>query len=42
MPRLSPPDAPGVAVLVCTADPATLAEIPVRHELVTEPSEAGR
>ncbi|MGC4798364.1 ATP-binding cassette domain-containing protein [Micromonospora saelicesensis] len=42
MPRLSPPDAPGVAVLVCTADPATLAEIPVRHELVTEPSEAAR
>lgn len=42
MPRLSPPEAPGVAVLVCTADPATLAEIPVRHELVTEPSEAAR
>lgn len=40
MPRLSPPASPGVAVLVCTADPATLAEIPARHELVTEPSEA--
>ncbi|WCN84221.1 ATP-binding cassette domain-containing protein [Micromonospora sp. LH3U1] len=38
MPRLSPPDAPGVAVLVCTSDPATLAEIPLRHELVTEPT----
>ena len=43
MPRLSPPDAPGVAVLVCTADPATLAEIPrYATELVTEPSEAAR
>ncbi|MFC3505729.1 ATP-binding cassette domain-containing protein [Micromonospora krabiensis] len=36
VPRLSPPDAPGVAVLVCTADPATLAEIPTRATLVTE------
>ncbi|MFI7606506.1 ATP-binding cassette domain-containing protein [Micromonospora sp. NPDC049366] len=36
VPRLSPPDAPGVAVLVCTADPATLAEIPTRVTLVTE------
>ncbi|MEU8301862.1 ATP-binding cassette domain-containing protein [Micromonospora sp. NPDC048909] len=36
VPRLSPPDAPGVAVLVCTADPATLEEIPDRVELVTE------
>ncbi|MFI6262783.1 ATP-binding cassette domain-containing protein [Micromonospora sp. NPDC051006] len=36
VPRLSPPDAPGVAVLVCTADPATLEEVPDRVELVTE------
>ncbi|WBB68638.1 ATP-binding cassette domain-containing protein [Micromonospora sp. WMMD812] len=36
VPRLSPPDAPGVAVLVCTADPATLDEIPDRVEVVTE------
>ncbi|MER7894401.1 ATP-binding cassette domain-containing protein [Micromonospora sp. NPDC094482] len=36
VPRLSPPDAPGVAVLICTADPATLQEIPDRVELVTE------
>lgn len=36
VPRLSPPDAPGVAVLVCTADPATLDEIPVRVDLLGE------
>ncbi|SIR54268.1 ATP-binding cassette domain-containing protein [Micromonospora avicenniae] len=35
-PRLSPADAPGVAVLVCTADPATLAQIPARVELSIE------
>ncbi|MET7879386.1 ATP-binding cassette domain-containing protein [Micromonospora profundi] len=42
LPRLSPPDAPGVAVLVCTADRAALAEIPRRHELVTEADGAPR
>jgi hypothetical protein len=31
--RVSPPAAPGVAVLVCSADPAVLREIPVRSHL---------
>jgi ABC-type sulfate/molybdate transport systems ATPase subunit len=30
VPLVSPPDAPGVAVLVCSADPAVLAEIPLQ------------
>ncbi|MCO1594322.1 ATP-binding cassette domain-containing protein [Micromonospora sp. RHAY321] len=42
LPRLSPPDAPGVAVLVCTADQAALTEIPRRHELLTEPDGISR
>ncbi|MFG1881675.1 ATP-binding cassette domain-containing protein [Micromonospora sp. NPDC049102] len=42
LPRLAPPGAPGVATLVCTADPATLAEIPQRHELVAETDEVPR
>ncbi|RKN21319.1 ATP-binding cassette domain-containing protein [Micromonospora musae] len=39
LPRLSPADAPGVSVLVCTTDPATLAQIPTRVRLDPE---AGR
>lgn len=31
--RLSPPDTPGVAVLVCTADPTALADVPVAAEV---------
>ncbi|RLK25693.1 ABC transporter family protein [Micromonospora sp. M71_S20] len=31
--RLSPPDTPGVAVLVCTADPGALADVPVAAEV---------
>ncbi|MGV9213031.1 ATP-binding cassette domain-containing protein [Micromonospora sp. RB23] len=42
LPRLAPLSAPGVATLVCTADPSTLAEIPTRHDLVTEPDEVPR
>lgn len=42
LPRLAPSAAPGVATLVCTADPSTLAEIPTRHHLVTEPDEVPR
>ncbi|MEV6369978.1 MULTISPECIES: ATP-binding cassette domain-containing protein [Micromonospora] len=36
LPRLSPADAPGVSVLVCTTDPATLAQIPTRVRLDPE------
>ncbi|MEH1100832.1 ATP-binding cassette domain-containing protein [Micromonospora sp. CPCC 205561] len=31
--RLSPPDTPGVAVLVCTADPGALPDVPVAAEV---------
>ncbi|WP_422739917.1 ATP-binding cassette domain-containing protein [Micromonospora sp. WMMD729] len=42
LPRLAPRNAPGIATLVCTADPSTLAEIPTRHDLVTESDEVPR
>ncbi|WP_433120739.1 ATP-binding cassette domain-containing protein [Micromonospora sp. CA-246542] len=42
LPRLAPSETPGVATLVCTADPSTLAEIPTRHHLFTEPDEVPR
>jgi ABC-type sulfate/molybdate transport systems ATPase subunit len=44
VPRLSPPGAPGIAVLVCSADPLILDEIPQRVpvELVDPSAVAGR
>jgi 2-aminoethylphosphonate transport system ATP-binding protein len=40
LPRVSPPFAPGVATLVCSADPAVLAEIP-DQVTVGVPSQSG-